>query len=182
MVSMPRLLRGRLCWELVYAAVISSGERGSNRIVPVLLCRRDYVTAEGQTDLLGLINARPWLADLQRRVQHHGYRYDYKVAVGRSLDVPRAAPRLVRRMSDEGLADEVPNQTIVNEYRSCQGIATHVDCVPCLGATILSLSLGSPCVVGFSRRTKGERVPLLVEPVSLLFMRGAARYAWRHGI
>lgn len=85
-------------------------------------------------------------------------------------------------MSDEGLADEVTNQTIVNEYRPGQGIAAHVDCVPCFGATILSLSLGSSCVVGFSRRTKGERVPLLVEPVSLLFMRGAARYAWRHGI
>ena len=85
-------------------------------------------------------------------------------------------------MSDERLADEVTNQTIVNEYRPGQEIAAHVDCVPCFGATILSLNLGSSCVVGYSPRTKGERVPLLVEPVSLLFMRGAARYAWRHGI
>jgi alkylated DNA repair dioxygenase AlkB len=52
-------------------------------------------------------------------------------------------------MSDEGLADEVTNQTIVNEYRPGQGIAAHVDCVPCFGATILSLSLGSSSVVGY---------------------------------
>ena len=35
----------------------------------------------------------------------------------------------------------------VNEYLPGQGIAQHVDCVPCFGGTVASLSLLSPCTM-----------------------------------
>jgi len=37
-----------------------------------------YVSTEEQHDLLQAIDAAPWLEDLRRRVQHYGFRYDYK--------------------------------------------------------------------------------------------------------
>jgi len=37
-----------------------------------------YVTGSNELAVLAAIDAEPWLADLKRRVQHHGYRYDYK--------------------------------------------------------------------------------------------------------
>jgi hypothetical protein len=39
---------------------------------------RDFVDPETHNTLLAEIDHNPWLRDLSRRVQHYGYRYDYK--------------------------------------------------------------------------------------------------------
>jgi alkylated DNA repair dioxygenase AlkB len=70
---------------------------------------------------------------------------------------------------------------IVNEYEPGQGIAAHVDCVPCFGETITSLSLASPCVMDFMGK-EGEKAPQFLEPRSLVVLSGPARYQWRHSI
>ena len=77
---------------------------------------------------------------------------------------------------------ELPDQLIVNEYEPGQGIASHVDCVPCFTETIASLSLGSACVMNFGNKEKERVVPLLLEPRSLVILRSDARYNWTHGI
>ena len=155
-------------------------------IIPGLRYLPDFVNVREQADLLAVVDAQPWLTDLKRRVQHYGYRYEYR---SRSVDptmylgpLPEWADRLLGRFYQEKLVDEAPDQVIVNEYEPGQGIAAHVDCVPCFGGTIVSLSLGSPCVMVFTRKNPAGKVSVLVEPGSLLVMQGEARYEWRHAI
>ena len=68
----------------------------------------------------------------------------------------------------------------MNEYEPGQGISKHVDCVPCFGNAIASLSLGSTCVMEFSRPE--AKVPVLLEPRSVVILQGDARYHWCHAI
>jgi len=86
------------------------------------------------------------------------------------------------RLRDDGWITEVPDQAIINEYAPGQGITRHVDCVPCFGDTILSISLNSACVMTFTRIVEPIEVPLLLRPRSLTIMRGESRYGWTHGI
>lgn len=146
----------------------------------------DFVTREAHDQLLRDVNSQPWLADLKRRVQHYGYKYDYK---SRRIDqtmrigpLPEWALPVADDLVKRGLMPELPDQLIVNEYEPGQGIAAHVDCVPCFTDTIASLSLGSACVMNFANKHAGETIPLLLDPGSLVVMKGEARYGWTHGI
>src|SRR5262249_42740034 len=75
---------------------------------------------------------------------------------------------------------EPADQLIVNEYLPGQGITPHIDCVPCFGPVVVSLSLSSACVMELSRGA--EHLSLLLRPRSLLVLGGEARQAWRHAI
>jgi alkylated DNA repair dioxygenase AlkB len=151
-----------------------------------LIYRPDFVTPEEETTLLQHIDAQPWLSDLKRRVQHYGYRYDYKArsvnAAMRLGPLPGWSLDVVRRLEENKLIPETPDQLIINEYHPGQGIAAHVDCVPCFTGTIVSLSLGSSCVIDFKHKQTREVVSLLLMPRSLIVMSGPARYDWTHGI
>ncbi len=154
--------------------------------VPGLRYQADYLSSVEQTEFLDIIERQPWITDLKRRVQHYGYRYNY---THRTVDpemylgpLPEWAAGLAERLHGDGFVVRTPDQLIVNEYEPGQGISSHVDCVPCFGDTILSLSLGSPCVMLFTRVKSAEKVPILVEPGSLVVMQDDARYAWKHSI
>src|SRR5262249_1957612 len=82
------------------------------------------------------------------------------------------AAELARCLHREGWFDCLPDQLIVNEYQPGQGISKHVDCVPCFGATVASLSLGSGCVLEMANAREKAKVPLYVEPRSLVVLRG----------
>ncbi len=144
----------------------------------------DYLCPDDQIRHLAIIDSQPWLTDLKRRVQHYGYRYDYRrhtVDPARHLGpLPDWARELADRLYDDGFCSLVPDQLIVNEYLPGQGISSHVDCVPCFGDAILSMTLGSPCVMVFRRDR--QQVPVLLEPGSLVVLEGEARYVWKHGI
>jgi alkylated DNA repair dioxygenase AlkB len=155
-------------------------------MIPGLILLDRYLSAEAEADLLRHIDGEIWLTDLKRRVQHYGYRYDYR---SRSIDasmhlgpLPAWAQPLADRLHTDGLMPAVPDQLIVNEYHPGQGIAPHVDCVPCFTRTIVSISLGSPCVMTFEKLRAGDRLDVLLEPGSLLIMRDEARFQWKHGI
>jgi alkylated DNA repair dioxygenase AlkB len=146
----------------------------------------DFITPEQHEVLVQRIDSHPWLTELRRRVQHYGYKYDYKA---RAVDVsmrlgplPDWALEIIRQARSRGLTDEEPDQVIVNEYEPGQGIAGHIDCQPCFTGTILSLSLLSPCVMSFKHKQTRQVVPVLLEPRSLVVMQGEARYDWTHGI
>jgi alkylated DNA repair dioxygenase AlkB len=154
--------------------------------IPGLRLIEDYLGADEQQRLLDTIDAQPWLTDLRRRVQHYGYRYDYTT---RSLHaaaylgpLPPWAAELADRLRRDGLFANTPDQLIVNEYQPGQGIAAHIDCEPCFGDTIASLSLGSACVMDFIAVEDGREVPVLLRPCSLVLMTGEARYDWKHRI
>lgn len=147
---------------------------------------RDFIDQQRHDDLLGQIDLLPWLTDLKRRVQHYGYKYDYKSrSVNYSMrlgPLPQWAEELADILCVRRLMPERPDQVIVNEYRPGQGIANHVDCVPCFTDTVVSLSLGSPCVMEFANKENRQVLPLLLEPRSIVIMQGEARFAWMHGI
>ena len=145
-----------------------------------------YLDRDEQSHLLEVIDQQPWNTELRRRVQHYGYRYDYKKRSVTESDylgpLPRWLVALAEHMQRAGWLDTLPDQVIINEYQPGQGIASHVDCIPCFGDTIVSLSLGSPCVMMFSSLITAMQTEIFVEPGSLIVMQGEARHRWRHGI
>lgn len=151
-----------------------------------LCCVPDFIDAETEIALIATIDRHPWLYDLKRRVQHYGWRYDYK-ARGITQDlrigpIPDWLGRLCERLVTDGIFAHMPDQVIINEYRPGQGISAHIDYVACFGDTIASLSLGSACVMDFTHEATGEKQSRLLEPRSLLVLTGDARYVWQHAI
>jgi alkylated DNA repair dioxygenase AlkB len=146
----------------------------------------EFIDSAIESALIKTIDAQPWITELKRRVQHYGWRYDYKArSVTNDLRIgvlPDWLQTYAVRLQQAGLFNETPDQVIVNEYQSGQGISAHVDCVPCFADTISSLSLGSPCVMDFNHSKTGEKSSLLLEPRSLLVLTGDARYIWQHAI
>src|SRR5437588_5070315 len=119
--------------------------------IPGLQYLADSLEEAREQALIEVIDRQPWLTELRRRVQHHGYRYDYK---GRKVTpemylgpLPEWLQPLAQELKDRGLMPRVADQVIVNEYEPGQGIAPHVDCVPCFADTIASLTLGSSCLM-----------------------------------
>ncbi|EAY31447.1 alpha-ketoglutarate-dependent dioxygenase AlkB [Microscilla marina] len=155
--------------------------------IPGLQYIPDFVGQTTQTALIEAIDALPWLTDLKRRVQHYGYKYDYKKrAIDASMkvgDLPHWAQKIVQQAVDEQLLSEYFDQMIINEYLPGQGIARHVDCEPCFDHTIMSVSLGTACVMHFnSLEDKNLDVPVLLAPGSAILLSGDARYRWQHSI
>jgi alkylated DNA repair dioxygenase AlkB len=145
-----------------------------------------YLAPEEQKRFLTIIDQQPWISDLRRRVQHYGYRYDYRRrTTNDSLllgPLPVWAAMLAERLSYDGWIAAQPDQLTINEYVPGQGISSHVDCVPCFGDTVLSISLGSACVMHFTHIQTRQQVPILVEVGSLVAMRSESRFQWKHGI
>jgi alkylated DNA repair dioxygenase AlkB len=146
----------------------------------------NYISEDEADRLVQKIDAAPWRADLKRRVQHYGYRYDYKARQARREDylglLPELFQQLAERLTIEGYFQAVPDQVIVNEYQPGQGISAHIDCQPCFGETIASLSLLSACVMRFASQTPSQQMELHLQPASLLVLKGDARHLWTHAI
>jgi alkylated DNA repair dioxygenase AlkB len=146
----------------------------------------DFISATQEAALLQMIDAQPWLSDLKRRVQHYGYKYDYK-ARGITQDsrigaIPDWLAGLCEDLHSQGYFKQAPDQVIINEYMPGQGITPHIDCVPCFGESVASLSLGSQCVMEFTHAKTGEKQQQLLEPRSLVVLSGESRYDWQHSI
>lgn len=154
--------------------------------IPGLNYIPDYINTEEQKQLLEIIDQQEWSTQLKRRVQHYGYLYEYKKRTLTSASylgaLPDWANQLGQKLVRDRLAPIPPDQLIVNEYLPGQGIANHVDCVPCFGNTIISLSLGGLCVMNLTHPPTQTQIPLLLLPGSLLVLQGIARYQWQHGI
>ena len=146
----------------------------------------NYISEDEADRLVQEIDAAPWRTDLKRRVQHYGYRYDYKARQARRKDclgpLPALFQKLAERLTSEGHFQTVPDQVIVNEYQPGQGISAHIDCQPCFGETIASLSLFSACVMRFASQTHSQQMELQLQPASLLVLKGDARHLWTHAI
>jgi alkylated DNA repair dioxygenase AlkB len=133
----------------------------------------NYITAEQEQFLISKIDKQSWLNDLKRRVQHYGYKYDYKA----------------RKITPDLKIGEVPDwlqilpnfdQVIINEYTTGQGITPHIDCIPCFGDTICSLSLLELCEMILEK--DNAKYSIILEQRSLLTFQGEARYKWKHSI
>ncbi len=147
----------------------------------------DYITEDQHDWLLDRIDEQQWLDDLKRQVQHYGFKYDYKA---RKVDLdmrigelPDWLERLGKKLYQDKHMPEVPDQVIINEYLPGQGISSHIDCEPCFRGIIVSLSLGSGCIMNFTNKyDKTKKIPVWLAPRSLVVLSSEARYAWLHGI
>src|SRR5207248_2739382 len=102
----------------------------------------NFATQEQHDCLLRHIDGNEWMTDLRRRVQHYGYRYDYR---SRSVDysmrigeLPPWAAEVAAKLLSEQFFTERPDQLIVNEYEPGQGISNHIDCEPCFTGVVAS--------------------------------------------
>lgn len=148
-----------------------------------------YITADEQNKLLDSIDQQSWGIDsveLQRRLQQHGYKYIYKdgflVASLYLGPLPNWANFIAQRLTQEGITTTVPDQMTVNEYDPGQGLTGHIDCPVCFGDTIITLNLGSYCVMDFIHACTQEKRQLLLSPRSLLVLQEEARYGWEHSV
>ena len=150
-----------------------------------LLYIPDYITSDEETSLIKTINKQKWNNTLSRRVQHYGYRYDYKartVTADMHLGpLPKWLSDLAIQLKNDGLSDEIPDQVIINEYQPGQGISAHIDCEKCFGPRIFSLSIGSQAVMEFTQDGKSKK-EILLSRRSLVMMNGEARNEWKHSI
>ncbi len=76
----------------------------------------------------------------------------------------------------------MPDQAIVKEYLPGQGIAAHIDCGPCFGPQIATLSLGDACPMRFTHALTGAARDVWLPVGSLCVLSGPARHEWRHEI
>ena len=152
--------------------------------IPGLKYIDSYITKKEAIELLDMIDQNPWLNDLKRRVQHYGYKYDYKskkICPHNYIGlIPKWLTPLCDRLLAEGIFSTSPDQIIINEYLPSQGIAAHIDCIPCFVDVICSISLGSSCLIEFTKNN--TRIHQLLEPMSLLVLSSEARYEWNHRI
>ena len=155
--------------------------------VPGLKFLEDFLTPEEQAYCIDRVDAADsqWRNDLSRRVQHYGWRYDYKArAITPDMHIgalPDWLAQLAQRLYDEtGLFDCVPEQVIVNEYQPGQGIATHID-HPGFGPTVCTISLLDDWEMDFSEHWK-DKSPALLTRGSCVLLTDSSRSIWQHGI
>ncbi|MCB9983623.1 MAG: alpha-ketoglutarate-dependent dioxygenase AlkB [Rhodospirillales bacterium] len=146
--------------------------------IPGLTYIPDFITRDEESTLIAEIDEQPWLNDLKRRVQHYGYKYDYKARTVTDDAYLGPLPDWITPVAQK--LPFKPDQAIVNEYLPGQGISAHVDCVPCFDDMIASLSLGSGAVMQFTK--DNEKQELYLKPRSLIVLSGEARYKWTHAI
>ena len=155
--------------------------------VPGLSFIEGFLTPEEQSHYAQRVDAAEseWRNDLSRRVQHYGWRYDYKArAITPDMKIgalPEWLAALAQRLYDEtGLFEKVPEQVIVNEYLPGQGIAMHTD-HPGFGPTVCTISILDDWEMDFAEHWK-DKSPAVLQRGSCVLLTDAARFIWQHGI
>ncbi len=164
-----------------------------------LIYKDNYISQEKEIELLQWIDSNKWLMDLKRRVQHYGWKYDYKARkIDQDMHLGRLPPKLLdlaRQIYQDGLVEDLPDQVIINEYQSGQGIASHIDCETCFSNDIVTISLNSGCVMEFIQAKKiankltkksfaspQNKVLVWLNSRSIVIMKDEARWWWFHSI
>ena len=154
--------------------------------VPGLKVFEDFLTPEEQAECVKRVEAavNEWRDDLSRRVQHYGWRYDYKArAITPDMHIgalPDWLERLAQKLYDAELFEAKPEQVIVNEYEPGQGIATHIDHRG-FGPTVCTISLLDNWEMDFSENWR-DKQPTLLKRGSCVLLTGPSRSEWQHGI
>lgn len=155
-----------------------------DELPPGLVYVRDWLTVVDQNEIVQEIDAQPFGAQIARRVQHYGFRYDYfeasVQATGSAPPIPPKMQVLAARLVDDGYFVKAPNQVIVNEYLKDQGIGAHIDRIS-FGPEVATVSLLEAWPMTFRSRD-GQAMDVLLEVGSLAVMTGPTRYEWTHQI
>ena len=153
-----------------------------------IIYKPDFISQQEEIELLKEIDATPWLTDLRRRVQHYGFRYDYKKRAVSESDriepLPPWVKPLAERLQDVNYLGAMPDQLIINEYQPGQGIAPHID-RDCFGNRIAAVSLSGDCLLRLHAPDSGDEkdfIEVAVRHRSLMVYTGEGRAKWRHSI
>ena len=145
-----------------------------------------FISPAEESEFVERLDGEVWSGELKRRVQHFGYRYDYRArAVTRDAylgPLPAWLQDLGKRLVDAGHVADLPDQVIANEYLPGQGISAHIDCEPCFDDTIVSLSLLSHCTMVFREIHDGSTLSAVLQPRSAIVLKDVSRYHWTHEI
>ena len=154
--------------------------------IPGLIYLPDFLDPNEEQDIVAEIDQGAWSMELKRRVQHYGWRYDYK---SRQVDpamrlgaLPEWADVLARRLFERGVVPNLPDQLIVNEYVEKQGISKHVDAESSFADGIAMISLLESWEMLFREMAGRRKVNQLLERRSVVVITGDARYRWTHEI
>ncbi|MEO0914506.1 MAG: alpha-ketoglutarate-dependent dioxygenase AlkB [Pseudomonadota bacterium] len=139
----------------------------------------DYLREAEASHLLAAVEQAPWRTELKRPRQFYGA--DYRVE-GEVEPLPPWLAETAARLHAEGHMAALADRVLVNGYHPGQGIGAHVDDVDRCGGEVALLSLGSSVEMVFSEVGGDGQAALMLEPRSLLMLKGAARYGWTHGI
>jgi alkylated DNA repair dioxygenase AlkB len=174
----------------IHKADVSVARTGPE--IPGLSVIKDFIDPDQEQELLERVNAGDWVevvlhksrTEPSRRVQHYGYEYKYLTrTVEPTEPLPDWAVEIASKIQTD--ATQLPgafDQLIVNEYQPGQGITAHTD-ASCFGPCIVSLSLGSHCVMNFTNNNQPDVVvPVFLPARTLVVLTGDARTSWKHEI
>ncbi|KAL6258325.1 hypothetical protein P5V15_010272 [Pogonomyrmex californicus] len=172
-----------------YTETVSSTEYivSDSAFPPGLTLIENFITEEQEETLLKTLNwdeCESVLSQLKhRQVKHFGYEFEYGTNMI-NPDKPIAPIpqdyKFLQILFDKHGHKYIYDQLTINKYLPGQGIPSHIDTHSIFEDTILSLSLGSACIMNFKRNNK--KIDIFLPARSLLIMSGEARYAWTHGI
>lgn len=170
---------------------LSRGKVSTQTIAAPLGLRllQDFISPEEEKVLFTTIDLLEWDGSMKRRVQHYGWRYDYKA---RKVDpknylgpLPIWAQDLAERLLKLHVFPELPDQVIVNNYDGNQGITKHIDCPECFTGPVATISLLETWDMVFTRKLENGTSERFVQPLpqrSATVLAGAARSDWYHEI
>ena len=153
-------------------------------MVPGMCYVAEYLSPDAHDALLAAVDGQPWQEPsyIGRRVQVYGYTYHHtRGGIFRIGDLPSWVNALSGSLVRDGLMPSQPDQMVVNEYPAGTGIRAHVD-DDSFDDAIVSISLGSSCVMELSRNLAESTEPIFLEPRSALVLAGEARHEWLHAI
>lgn len=152
----------------------------------------DILTNEFEKRLINFIESGSWDHSLKRLTQHYGAKkYSYTNTVKNIKDLSDASPtpdifkELLKLLYEKNILDskEELDQFIVNRYLPGEGISHHTDHTTFFDEPIISVSLGSDCVMEFKRVSEMNKIiPKLLKRKSVLVLRKQARWSFLHGI
>ena len=157
--------------------------------IPGLHCVPRFLNEAEQQNLLACIERSPWNTDMSRRVQHYGYRYNYRARNVISDDYLGPYPGWLQALAEK-LApggshpcfDRLPEQIIINEYTRYQGIGKHVD-APIFGPIVATLPLLEAWSMTFRPVTNpAGHTDITTHPGDLYLFQDPARSDFTHEI
>ena len=144
------------------------------------LYMKDFITEKEEQELLEHFQSQKWNTSLSRRTLHYGYEYDYsrKNTLHKTEPIPEWLKPCLERASEIFRIDF--DQVLINEYVPGQGISKHIDNLDLFREIVVSITLGSQCVMVFQKDKDEKNV--LLEKRSLVALTDEFRDKWTHMI
>lgn len=156
-----------------------------SNLPPGLVYCQDWLSADEHNAAVAEVDNNIFETTLSRRVQHYGARYEYDssqvAAIGSAPPIPPVLKVIGERLVNEGFFDRSPEQVIVNEYLSGQGIAAHID-RQSFGPAVATVSLIESWPMLFKNLGGNDEFEVLLEAKSLAVMTKQSRLEWSHEI